>query len=175
MVNIAARASRGLKLPSRKQTRNEIKRLFKEQMKALKERLNVSYLSFPLSYLLLSLQSKAVNGEVSLTCDAWQASNADAYFAVTGHWIEEVQSEEWVEQEALLGFTQMNTAHNGVRLGQALYKVCARLGIVHKVHRFHTTVNITNIYEISFTNACHGRSAISNAITHRTMTQCWTN
>jgi hypothetical protein len=87
-----------------------------------------------LSIIYFSLQSKAVSGAISLTCDAWQASNADAYFAVTGHWIEEVQPDEWVEQEALFGFTQMNTAHNGVRLGQALYKVCARLQIVHKVH-----------------------------------------
>ena len=157
MVNIAARATRGLKLPSRKQTRNEIKRLFKEQMMALKERLNVSSLSFSLSYLSnFSLQSKVVSGEISLTCDAWQASNADAYFAVTGHWIEEVQSEEWVEQEALFGFTQMNTAHNGVRLGQALYKVCARLEIVHKV-RLHSNLSFIplstftniNVYEIS--------------------------
>jgi len=68
-----------------------------------------------------------------LTCDAWQASNADAYFAVTGHWIEEVKEGDWVEHEALFGFTQMNTAHNGVRLGQALYKICQRLGIVEKV------------------------------------------
>jgi len=30
-----------------------------------------------------------VSGKVSLTCDAWQADNADAYFAVTGHWVEE--------------------------------------------------------------------------------------
>jgi hypothetical protein len=27
----------------------------------------------------------------------------------------------------------MNTAHNGKRLGQALFKICFRLGIVHKV------------------------------------------
>ena len=136
MVNIATRATRGLKLPSQKQTRYEIKWMFKEQMKALKERLNVSSppASFLLSYLLLSLQSKVVSSAISLTCDAWQASNADAYFTVTGHWIEEVQLDEWVQQEALFGFTQMNTAHNGDRLGQALYKVCARLGIVHKVH-----------------------------------------
>ena len=53
MVNIAARATRGVKLPSRKQTRKEIIRTFKEQMKALKERLNMSSQSFLLSYLLL--------------------------------------------------------------------------------------------------------------------------
>lgn len=55
MINTAARATRGINLPSRKQTRNEIIRMFKEQMKALKERLNVSSTSFVLmlSYLLL--------------------------------------------------------------------------------------------------------------------------
>jgi hypothetical protein len=74
-----------------------------------------------------------VIGEVSLTCDAWQASNADAYFAVTGHWIEERAPGEWALEQALFGFVQMNTAHNGVRLGQALYKVCNRLHIVPKV------------------------------------------
>ena len=75
-----------------------------------------------------------MSGEVSLTCDAWQASNADGYFAVTGHWIEELPSGKWVLEHALFGFTQMNTAHDGVRLGQALYKICHRLQIVHKVH-----------------------------------------
>jgi len=74
-----------------------------------------------------------VTGEVSLTCDAWQAENTDAYFAATGHWIEEETAGEWKEQHALLGFTQMNTAHNGTRLGQSLFRICNRLGIVHKV------------------------------------------
>jgi hypothetical protein len=74
-----------------------------------------------------------VSGEISLTCDAWQASNIDGYFAVTGHWIEEEREGEWAEEEALFGFTCMNTAHNGARLGQSLYKICQRLGIVHKV------------------------------------------
>jgi hypothetical protein len=68
-----------------------------------------------------------------VTCDAWQASNADSNFAVTGHWIEEAKENEWVLQSALLGFTHMNTAHNGKRLGQALFKICACLNIVKKV------------------------------------------
>ncbi|KAF8800352.1 hypothetical protein BYT27DRAFT_7018892, partial [Phlegmacium glaucopus] len=72
-------------------------------------------------------------GGVSLTCDAWQASNANGYFAVTGHWIEEVSPNMWKLKHALLGFTQLNMAHNGICLGQALYKICDRLNIVHKV------------------------------------------
>jgi hypothetical protein len=78
------------------------------------------------------LQSAAVKGKVSLTCDAWQASNVDAYFAVTGSWIEEVDG-KWELQTALLGFTWLNSAHNGVRFGQALFKIVSRAGIAHKV------------------------------------------
>lgn len=74
-----------------------------------------------------------MTGEVSLTCDAWQAENTDAYFAATGHWIEEETAGEWKEQHALLGFTQMNMAHNRTHLGQSLLRICNRLGIVHKV------------------------------------------
>ncbi|KAF8814622.1 hypothetical protein BYT27DRAFT_7081854, partial [Phlegmacium glaucopus] len=66
-------------------------------------------------------------------CDAWQASNTNSYFAVTGHWIEEFEPNKWVLQNALLGFTHMNTAHNGKHLGQALFKICERLRIVEKV------------------------------------------
>jgi hypothetical protein len=47
-----------------------------------------------------------------------------------------VKENEWVLQNALFGFTRMNTAHNGKRLGQALFKVCARLDIVKKVWFF---------------------------------------
>lgn len=74
-----------------------------------------------------------MRGEISLTCNAWQADNTDGYFAVTGHWIEEHTVGEWTEEHALLGFTQLNMAHNGTRLGQALYKVCNHLGVIHKV------------------------------------------
>jgi len=74
-----------------------------------------------------------VTGKISLTCDAWQAGNADAYFAVTGHWIEEHTEGGWTEEHTLLGFTQLNTAHDGTRLGQVLFKICDCLDIVHKV------------------------------------------
>jgi hypothetical protein len=36
----------------------------------------------------------------------------------------------------------MNTSHNGTRLGQALYKICDRLGIVHKV-----SFEVVNLYQ----------------------------
>lgn len=68
-----------------------------------------------------------------MTCDAWQASNTDAYFAVTGHWIEETSTGVWELKTALLGFTQMNSAHDGERLGHALYKIAVRVGIESKV------------------------------------------
>jgi hypothetical protein len=78
-------------------------------------------------------QGPAVQGEVSLTCDAWQASNTDAYFAVTAHWIEESTPAKWELKNALIGFTRLNSAHNGERLGQALLKIIKRVGIEYKV------------------------------------------
>ncbi|KDR70561.1 hypothetical protein GALMADRAFT_254651 [Galerina marginata CBS 339.88] len=53
-----------------------------------------------------------------LSWGVWQARNQNAHFAVTGHWTEEVSPGVWEERGALLGFMQMNTAHDGVRLGQ---------------------------------------------------------
>jgi hypothetical protein len=75
-----------------------------------------------------------------LTCDAWQASNVDGYFAVTGSWVEEKVSTVWSIESALLGFIRLNNAHNGTRLGQALYKVAKRVDVVHKASLILLTV-----------------------------------
>jgi len=78
-----------------------------------------------------------VNGKVNFTCDAWQASNTDGYFAVTAHWIEDASPTVWKLELALLGFTHLNNAHHGKRLGQALFKIVECAGIVHKVWLIH--------------------------------------
>ena len=39
----------------------------------------------------------------------------------------------WTLHTGLIAFIQLNNAHNGVRLGQALYKAVKRLGITHRV------------------------------------------
>lgn len=69
-------------------------------------------------------------GRVSETCDAYQASNVDGYFAVTAHWTEVNDAGRWETKCALIGFVRVNNAHNGVRLGQALFKVSMRVGII---------------------------------------------
>jgi hypothetical protein len=71
-----------------------------------------------------------------MTCNAWQASNSDGYFVVTGHWIEERTPTQWEIRSGLLGFTQLNNAHNGKRLGQALFKIIKWVGIEDKVCHF---------------------------------------
>ncbi|KAJ3011030.1 hypothetical protein NUW54_g2304 [Trametes sanguinea] len=111
MVQIAAQATEGVKIPNRKQTRQAIVDLFKKNMTALRKRLN------PLTRTFAS------------------ASNTDGYFAVTAHWIEEKPEAAglWQLETALLGFVQLNSAHHGERLGQALFKVVERVGIQHKV------------------------------------------
>lgn len=89
--------------------------------------------------IVFTVQGPTVKGKVNLTCDAWQASNTDGYFAVTGHWIEEMTPNQWELKSALLGFIRVNNAHNGQRLGQVLFKVLTRVGINHKVRLFLVT------------------------------------
>jgi hypothetical protein len=74
------------------------------------------------SFLIIT-QRSAIRGEVSLTCNAWQAGNADGFFAVTPHWINEPTPRKWELKCALIGFTWLNNAHNGEWLGQALFKI----------------------------------------------------
>lgn len=149
LLDIVSRATNGIELPGQKMTRGEIKRLFKEHITNLKTQLNVNILESlePYSYLIV-LQGPTVQGEVSLTCDAWQASNTDGYFAVTAHWIEEPTSAKWELKSALIGFTRLNNAHNGERLGQALFKVIERVGIGHKVSLFYVYGQCSTLFII---------------------------
>ena len=78
-------------------------------------------------------QGPKIKGKINLTCDGWQASNVDAYLAVTGHWVEEVKPGAWELKSALFGFTRMNSAHNGKQLGQALFKIVERLDVSPQV------------------------------------------
>ncbi|KAN0120573.1 Ribonuclease H-like domain containing protein [Russula decolorans] len=116
MIDITARATNGVKIPGRKATCTEIMRMFKNHLTKLKEILN----------------SDAVSGAVNITCNGWQASNTDGYFAVTGHWIEENIPTVWECKSLLLGFTKVNNAHNGKCLGGALFKVLDHVNIAHK-------------------------------------------
>ena len=85
MIDIASRMTNGVKIPGRKATWAEIMRMFKNHLTTLKSQLNVCVLLLFCSFLIV-LQGPTIQGEVSLTCDAWQAGNTDGYFAVTAHW-----------------------------------------------------------------------------------------
>lgn len=69
---------------------------------------------------------------------------------MTGHWIEETSPGDWQLKSALLGFTQMNSAHNGVRLGRALYKIISRVGIRHKVRVLCSLLSLhcSHVYQL---------------------------
>jgi hypothetical protein len=87
-------------------------------------------------------------------CDAWQADNTNVYFAVTGHWIQESVPGQWMVEHALLAFTQMNTAHSGTQLGQALYLACDHLQIISKVstNNFNISSLLTNFSILGWTH-----------------------
>jgi hypothetical protein len=101
--------------------------MFKEHLLYLKCQLSVRVplCLEPLSFLNShsGVNCPRLQGEVSLTCNTWQASNTDGYFAVTAHWIDELTPTTWELKSALIGFTRLNNAHSGERLGQALFKV----------------------------------------------------
>lgn len=142
LVDVVSRAKNGVEIPGQKSTRNQIKYLFKDYLSQLKVRLNVSAFSNCLN-CSHCLQSPTVPGKINLTCDAWQASNTDGYFAVTAHWTTASTPTDWDLSSALIGFTRLNNAHVGVRLGQALFKVIKRLGIVAKVRYSVLCVRVT--------------------------------
>ncbi|KAG1825069.1 hypothetical protein EV424DRAFT_1537953 [Suillus variegatus] len=79
MIDVAARATNGIKIPGRKATCAEIMCIFKNRLTKLK----------------VTLNSDKVHGAINITCDVWQASNADGYFAVTGHWIQKDSPLTW--------------------------------------------------------------------------------
>jgi hypothetical protein len=43
---------------------------------------------------------------------------------------------KWELNSALIGFTQLNNAHNGIWLGQALFKIAKQMEIKNKVSIF---------------------------------------
>ncbi|KAG2346651.1 hypothetical protein BDR05DRAFT_945657 [Suillus weaverae] len=67
------------------------------------------------------LNSTTVKDTINTTFDAWQAKNADDYFAVIGHWIAEKITMQWELKSALLGFTEVNNAHTSKHLDGALF------------------------------------------------------
>ena len=144
MIDMASRApTNGVKIPGRKRTRAAIKQLYKDHLTNVKAKLNVSMECHErlLSHLV---QGPTVTGEVNLTCDAWQADNKDGYFAVTAHWIEEKVVTQWTLETSIIGFTRLNNAHNGERLGQALFKIVDRVGITHKVNLLYLVDSSAN-------------------------------
>ena len=132
LIDVASRARNGVKIPGRKGTQAEIIHMFKNHLMTLKAQLNVSVLLILCSFLIIS-QCPTDQGKVSLMCDAWQASNTDGFFVVTAHWIKEPTAGKWELKSALIGFTQLNNAHNGERLGQALFKIIRQVRIECKV------------------------------------------
>lgn len=63
----------------------------------------------------------------------WTASNTDAYFAVTIHWVEHAAASTWAMKSDLAGFTEIPRAHTGERLGQALFRILSRISVHEKV------------------------------------------
>lgn len=115
IINLACQAQHGVTLPSRKATRTELVNMLNKY------------------YIDLAARLKRAKGKISATCDSWTAENNDSYFAVTGHWIDEENPGKWTLEAALIGFVNIHHSHNGMRLGQALFKIFERVKIAENI------------------------------------------
>ena len=134
MLNLASQAMKGVSLPSPKMMCTYIVHLFMQRMCLLRDHLNVSHCGLLSFFTLMFIyQGPTVTEQISITCNVWQASNADSYLAVTEHWIEEHTPGKWALEHMLLRFAQMNCSHSSTHFGQTLFRVLSQLRIVHKV------------------------------------------
>jgi hypothetical protein len=70
----------------------------------------------------------------------------------------------WKLQEAILGFTRLNNAHHGVRLGQAMFKITELLQIHDRVP-FYVDYSVFQL--IPFTQIFY--ATCDNAVNNNTM------
>ena len=159
LVGVASRAKHGVDIPARKSTCSEILNLFKDYIIHLRTVLSIS-VSLPSSYFwshvtLRRFQGRKVKGEISLTCNAWQASNTDGYFAVTAHWTSATTPTNWGLSSALIGFTHVNNGHVSIRLGQALFKIVKRVGIENEVRHYAFTRTIVLTSSLFTSHSSH--------------------
>jgi hypothetical protein len=139
MIELASRAKNGIKVATQKASRAGILEMLHAHLRDLRDRLTVSWptLKLVLVSSMFAFQGPQVKGKISVTCDCWQASNVDSYFAVTAHWIEVHSDSQWSLEAGMIGFTRLNHGHTGQRLGQALFMLLARVGIAQKVRLYY--------------------------------------
>lgn len=65
-----------------------------------------------------------MKGLISLTCDGWQASNINRYFAITGHWVEVTARCCWELKHSLFGFVHPTDAKSYLIVFQTGWITC---------------------------------------------------
>ena len=71
----------------------------------------------------------SLTGLMAIACDAWTSSNRIAFLAITASWI----TQDWRLEETLLDFVELQGAHTGENMGNAVSATIAELGIADKV------------------------------------------
>lgn len=68
-------------------------------------------------------------GVLAIACDGWTSSNRVAFLAITGSWI----TRDWRLEETLLDFVELQGAHDGQNMANAVASVVTELGIGEKL------------------------------------------
>jgi hypothetical protein len=71
----------------------------------------------------------SVSGLIAIACDAWTSANRIAFLAITGSWI----TSDWRLEETLLDFVELQGAHDGENMANAVTAAITDLGIEDKI------------------------------------------
>lgn len=81
---------------------------------------------------------------------------------MSAHWVEETAKLQWKLKSCLIGFPQLVESHTAVRMGQGLFKVVKRVGLVKRVcvcilrdiRNIHTTTQAGHITADNIAGNC---------------------
>jgi hypothetical protein len=71
----------------------------------------------------------SLSGLMAIACDAWTSSNRIAFLAITASWI----TSDWRLEETLLDFVELQGAHDGENMANAVTATITDLGIADKI------------------------------------------
>lgn len=67
----------------------------------------------------------SLSGTIAIACDDWTSANRIAFLAITGSWI----TDDWQLEETLLDFVELQGAHDGQNMANAVATAIEELGI----------------------------------------------
>jgi predicted PP-loop superfamily ATPase len=81
------------------------------------------------SLFFLKEMLTSVPGKISLTMDAWSASDMRPFLAITAHWV----TTDWKFVNTLLDFKHFPCPHTGANMCEEVMETLRKYGITHRI------------------------------------------